>query len=64
MESDLSFNEWLELGEKLGYCSSQYCTTHDLPPTIEEEEEEFSEGGDPCIHAVRLGSPDDWQQNF
>jgi hypothetical protein len=26
----------------------------------ESEEQAWEDGGDPCMHVVRLGSPDDW----
>jgi hypothetical protein len=46
--------EWLHEGVEQGYCSPTYCTTHDSVPVTSEEDEEFIDGGDPCIHAVRL----------
>jgi hypothetical protein len=55
-----SFDEWLKQGVELGYCSPQFCTTHDMAPLHESEEEALEEGGDPCCHVVRLGSPADW----
>ena len=47
--------EWLEYGQKQGWISADYCTTHGWPPmTFEEETLEEEWGEPPCIHAVRL----------
>ena len=64
MTSNLSFDEGLKIGEDLGFCSQQFCHTHDLPPLTETEDNWFSDGGDPCVHVVRLGSPEDWEHNL
>ena len=50
----LTFDEWLEIGMKEGYCSSPVCNTHDGLPSSEEEDAEWEDGGDPCVPAVRL----------
>jgi hypothetical protein len=55
-----TFDEWLQRGITLGYCSEQFCGTHDQAPLHSSEEEDIENGGDPCCHFVRLGSPDDW----
>lgn len=46
--------EWISMGISRGWCSPTYCTTHDGPPLSEEEDAEFVDGADPCVHAVRL----------
>jgi hypothetical protein len=46
--------EWLDYGFAKGYCSPAVCSTHDGLPMTDEENEEWDEGGDPCVHAVRL----------
>ena len=51
---DLTFHDWLALGEMMGFCSAAVCETHDCLPMTEEEQEEFEEGNDPCVLAVRL----------
>jgi len=56
----MTFEEWLEYGVKHGYCTEQFCDTHDGPPMHETEEDAWDRGGDPCMHMVRLGSYDDW----
>lgn len=56
----MSFNEWLQYGMDKGYCSEQFCSTHDILPLHESEEKAWEIGGDPCMNVVRLGSYDDW----
>jgi hypothetical protein len=56
----MTFEEWLEFGIKNGYCSDQFCDTHDGPPMHESEEKAWEDGGDPCMHMVRLGTIEDW----
>ena len=59
--ADVTFDEWLTLGVALGYCTNQYCETHDGSPLHETEEIAWEAGWDPCIHVVRLGTPGDWE---
>jgi hypothetical protein len=47
-------DEWIIYGVEHGYCSHPVCDTHDGVPLTEEEEAEYEDGGDPCIHVVRL----------
>lgn len=54
----LTQEEWLELGWRRGWCSAPVCTIHDGVPTTAEEDEEFEEGFDPCVHAIRLFEDD------
>ena len=56
----MTFDEWMAFGIEQGYCTDQYCETHDGAPMSDTEAAEFDEGGDPCIHVVRLGSIEDW----
>ena len=56
----MSFEEWLQYGIDNHYCSNQFCSTHDVAPMHETEEDEWEDGGDPCQHVVRLGSIEDW----
>lgn len=56
----LTFEQWLEYGKRQGYCSDQFCNTHDGMPMHESEELAWEDGNDPCAHVVRLGSYDDW----
>lgn len=57
---ELSFDEWLAYGEANEYCTKQFCITHDGAPFHPSEEAEWDAGFDPCCHAVRLGSMEDW----
>lgn len=56
----MTFEEWLEYGFKHGYCSEQFCETHDGGPWHESEMDGWENGEDPCRHMVRLGAYDDW----
>ena len=58
---EISFDDWLRLGVSLGYCTDQYCETHDGSPMHETEEIAWEAGWDPCVHVVRLGTPADWE---
>jgi hypothetical protein len=60
-ESFMTFEEWLQYGIDNKYCSDQFCSTHDIAPMHNTEEIEWEDGGDPCMHVVRLGCVDDWQ---
>lgn len=51
---ELDFEAWLEQGVKNGWCGPAVCYTHDGMPTTEPEDTEFEDGGDPCIHVVRM----------
>jgi hypothetical protein len=57
---NLTFKQWLRYGESHGYCSPQFCNTHDGAPMHPTEEAQWEEGNDPCMHMVRLGSIEDW----
>jgi hypothetical protein len=60
MQQKLNFEEWIAYGLDHGYCSEQFCSTHDGYPMHETEEKAWDEGFDPCLHVVRLGSYEDW----
>jgi hypothetical protein len=55
-----SFEGWLRFGIEQGWCSTEWCYTHDGIPLTDYENEQFDEGGDPCVHIVRLGSEKHW----
>lgn len=48
------FEAWLRFGFERGWCSPPVCETHDGVPTSEAEDEDVWDGGDPCIHVIRL----------
>ena len=51
---DLTFEEWVSYGIEKGWCGPPVCYTHDGLPMSEQEDTEFGEGQDPCIHVVRM----------
>ena len=50
----LDFDEWIAYGIKKGWCGPPVCSTHDGLPMSEQEDTEFGEGQDPCVHIVRM----------
>ena len=50
----LNYDEWMTYGIKNGWCGPPVCYTHDGLPMSEQEDIEFGEGQDPCIHIVRM----------
>lgn len=49
----MDFDEWLQYGLENSFCGPPVCITHDGFPTVPEEDQEFEEGSDPCIHMIR-----------
>lgn len=45
---------WLNFGIDQHYISEPACNSHEGVPLYPEEEQEFEDGGDPCIPVVRL----------
>ena len=60
---ELNFDEWVQYGINNGFCSEQYCETHDGPPYSQSEALVWEDGGDLCLHSVRLGSVEDWEMD-
>jgi hypothetical protein len=50
----INFDDWLQIGLTNGFCGPAICYPHDGLPMTEEEDNQFSEGEDPCIHIIRL----------
>jgi len=50
----MTFDEWLQYGLTQGWCGPSVCETHDGVPMSESEIDEYNDGGDPCIHIIRL----------
>ena len=50
----LTFSEWISYGIEQGWCGAPVCYTHDGLPMSNEEDVEFGEGQDPCMHVVRM----------
>lgn len=52
---NVEFNEWLIEGISKGWVSEPFCHTHNGDPYMTyEEEQEWEDGGDPCMHVVKL----------
>lgn len=50
----MDFETWLAIGREQGYCSMPACNTHDWVPQTPAELAEWDDGGDPCVHVIRL----------
>jgi len=51
----LQFWAWLEMGINKGWVTEPFCNTHDGDPYMTEEEEKgWEDGGDPCLHVIKL----------
>ena len=50
----MTFDEWMQFGRDAGWIAAGCCATHTLLPMTAEEEQEFEDGGDPCVPAVRV----------
>ena len=61
MKNNMTLDEWLEYGIKNGFCTDQFCNTHDGGPMHKTEEIAWDRGDDPCMHMVRLGSYNNWE---
>jgi hypothetical protein len=48
------FSIWLNFGVKRKWVTYPVCDTHEWLDMTEEELDEFDEGGDPCILAIRV----------
>jgi len=60
----MTFDEWLDIGINLLYCSPRVCETHEGLPVADEEIELYEDGEtDLCAYVVRLGSPEEWKIN-
>lgn len=58
-----TFEEWLKIGELLGFCSAPYCDTHDGVPLVSQEMDLLELGDrDFCVKSVRLNNATLWQE--
>jgi hypothetical protein len=48
------FEEWLAYGHGMGWVGAPLCLMHDGLPMTASEEAEIDDGGDPCVHGLRL----------
>jgi hypothetical protein len=60
----IPFDEWMKIGLKRGWCGPPVCYTHDGVPTSPEEEDEFEEGHDPCIHVIRMYESEEQKESI
>lgn len=52
----ITFEQWVKIGYENKWISEPVCETHDGLPMTPEELDAWDEGGDPCVHALRLFS--------
>lgn len=50
----MTFDQWIAHGIAQGWCGPAICDTHDGTPTTADEDHDFDNGHDPCIHIIRL----------
>lgn len=51
---DAEYGRWLNHGILHRWISEPFCATHEGYPMREWEEEDYEEGGDPCMLSVRV----------
>ena len=49
-----TFEDWLAYGYRQGWCGPPVCEMHDGLPTSEQEDAEWDDNGEICVHVVRL----------
>jgi len=54
----MNYFDWLQYGMDAGWCGPAVCYTHDGLPETPDEEEQWLNGDDPCIHIIRLYEDD------
>jgi hypothetical protein len=58
MSEDLDIRDWLKIGIDKGWVTEAFCNTHDGDPYMTNEEEaDWEDGGDPCMHVVKFINP-------
>jgi hypothetical protein len=46
---------WLQIGIDNGWVTEPFCNTHDGDPYMtEEEQQEWEDGGDPCMPVIKV----------
>jgi hypothetical protein len=52
---NVDFETWIENGINKGWITKPFCSTHDGDPYMtEEEEQEWENGGDPCMFVFKI----------
>ncbi len=54
MIQQMDFESWAKMGYEAGWCSPPVCFIHDGIPMTASEDEQVTDGDDPCVHVVRL----------
>jgi hypothetical protein len=54
----MDFETWMKYGYDNGWISDVFCSTHDGGPMTDEEQQEWEDGGDPCMFCVRVNELD------
>lgn len=54
MTDTMDIEAWLRYGHQQGFCSPPVCVHHDGLGTTAAEDTDTDDGGDPCLHSVRL----------
>jgi hypothetical protein len=55
MSIEMTFDDWVAYGITKGWVTRPFCNTHDGDPYMTEEDEQaWEEGGDPCMHVLKL----------
>lgn len=49
-----TFQQWLDMGIKLGFCEEIHCMSHEFPVLNDEETQEFEKGCDACVPLIRV----------
>lgn len=52
--AEIDFDAWLQYGRDQRWITVPVCSTHDGIPLTKQEIEQVDNGGDPCIHVLRL----------
>jgi hypothetical protein len=53
-KSKMDFDQWLAYGVDRKWCLYPVCEIHDGIPMTLDEELQFEQGLDPCVHILRL----------
>lgn len=51
---EMTFQEWIDLGISMGFCSELICVHHDEIPVTEIEEDELEFDSEMCLPLVRI----------
>lgn len=53
VEGDVEVRDWIAYGVERGW-ATEACSTHDGVPMTDDEEDDWGDGLDPCLHVLRL----------